>query len=464
MNGFVAPLGARQLGVEVLVDIARQQLSGLLTFRPRGQAQTLTFRLGRPVAAQNEAGRYEVARVDVVSMVRAFATQLRGDSTFVAEGPSATLPVPALQPPIDTLGEALVAATQDLGSSQLDVILAARGLLPLQVTPSFDKLVTALERCGGVMVPAPPAGSTLLQVTADVEAGVVRSYVVLHLFGGLRAAGHSCARFALPAPPAAKAPEMPAAGSYGEPSHLQPGTMAHDIHVAFARHGSQDHYSFLQVGRDASASQVRKAYFDLAKRWHSDRLQQQGLDETTLKMADGLFRRAEEAHKMLSDAQARSGYDWMLERQAKGLPTDPMVVLEAEGLFQRGEALLRRGNARGALEALEKAIQLNPGEPEFLAFYGFALFGAQGKSGREKALQNLHKALAARSDMDTAHEFLGSIAHAEGDLAVARQHLQRACELKPQNTHAQRELRLVMARMEQESKKPEGFLHRFRKP
>ena len=48
---------------------------------------------------------------------------------------------------------------------------------------------------------------------------------------------------------------------------------------------------------------------------------------------------AEEAYRVLNDEVERSNYDLILERKAKGLPTDPVLVLEADELFRKGRPL-----------------------------------------------------------------------------------------------------------------------------
>ena len=51
----------------------------------------------------------------------------------------------------------------------------------------------------------------------------------------------------------------------------KPPAVLQEIAAAHAEMALQDHYAFLGVGRDAKADDVSKAYFEHAKRWHSDR-------------------------------------------------------------------------------------------------------------------------------------------------------------------------------------------------
>ncbi|HET6346634.1 MAG TPA: DnaJ domain-containing protein [Myxococcota bacterium] len=222
--------------------------------------------------------------------------------------------------------------------------------------------------------------------------------------------------------------------------------------TAFTTAAGQDHYAFLGVPRNAPVDAIRKAYFEQAKRWHADSLVGARLDDVAKGQAAELFRRADEAQRVLTNPEERKTYDWILERQAQGLPTDPKVVMEAEGLFRRGETLVRRGQVAQAEPILKQALTLNKGEAEYWAYHGFALYVTKGAQALAEARAELQKCIAMSEKLDAPHEFLGRIAHSEGEHATAKKHLQRAIELNPKNTHAERELRLLTMRQEQAAK------------
>jgi len=64
----------------------------------------------------------------------------------------------------------------------------------------------------------------------------------------------------------------------------------------------QDYYSVLQVARDASDAEIKKAYRRLAKKYHPDK----NPDDAT---AEDNFKLVNEAHEVLSDKQKRAQYD-----------------------------------------------------------------------------------------------------------------------------------------------------------
>jgi molecular chaperone DnaJ len=64
----------------------------------------------------------------------------------------------------------------------------------------------------------------------------------------------------------------------------------------------RDFYEVLEVNRDASADEIRKAYRKLAMKWHPDR-------NPDNPKAEDHFKEAQEAYDVLSDAQKRAAYD-----------------------------------------------------------------------------------------------------------------------------------------------------------
>jgi len=82
----------------------------------------------------------------------------------------------------------------------------------------------------------------------------------------------------------------------------------------------KNHYQILCIERDATAEQIKKAYFEMAKKYHPD-----SGDETEIKK----FHEVAEAYKILSDKDSRKAYDLTLE------PIDENVKkVEAKPIYE----------------------------------------------------------------------------------------------------------------------------------
>ena len=75
-----------------------------------------------------------------------------------------------------------------------------------------------------------------------------------------------------------------------------------------------DYYQILEVGRDATAREIKKAYRKLAKRYHPDK------NPERTAFAEKMFREVGNAYNTLQDKRQKSNYDRALqtvERQQK---------------------------------------------------------------------------------------------------------------------------------------------------
>ena len=218
------------------------------------------------------------------------------------------------------------------------------------------------------------------------------------------------------------------------------------------------HYEVLGVAPGASAEEIKAAWFAAAKRYHSDAFS--GLDlGSARRVAEELFTRVNEANSALSDANRRAEYDVYLDRKAKGLPTDVGVILRAEGVFQRGEALFKSGRWDDAEAQFREAISLNDTEAEFHAFLGMAMFKRSGKP--EEALPHVQKALKMEPRLQSGAIFLSQLYAAQGEVERAKSLLRKAIDKDPDFAQAKDELRRMRTAPVEQTKG--GFLSRLLK-
>ncbi|TMA20691.1 MAG: tetratricopeptide repeat protein [Deltaproteobacteria bacterium] len=217
-------------------------------------------------------------------------------------------------------------------------------------------------------------------------------------------------------------------------------------------------YEVLGVAPRVSAEEIKTAWFAAAKRYHSDAFS--GLDlGSARRVAEELFTRVNEANSALSDANRRAEYDVYLDRKAKGLPTDVGVILRAEGVFQRGEALFKSGRWDDAEAQFREAISLNDTEAEFHAFLGMAMFKRSGKP--EEALPHVQKALKMEPRLQSGAIFLSQLYAAQGEVERAKSLLRKAIDKDPDFAQAKDELRRMRTAPVEQTKG--GFLSRLLK-
>jgi molecular chaperone DnaJ len=110
----------------------------------------------------------------------------------------------------------------------------------------------------------------------------------------------------------------------------------------------KDYYEILGVKKSASESELKKAYRDLAKKYHPDK-------NKGNKDAENRFKEISEAYAVLSDSEKRSQYD-RLGREAFGPGgANPFAGFDFSEFMGSGTAggRGRRGNARGRAQTVD---------------------------------------------------------------------------------------------------------------
>jgi tetratricopeptide (TPR) repeat protein len=227
------------------------------------------------------------------------------------------------------------------------------------------------------------------------------------------------------APPSASAPNPQEARAEGS-TNPKTEKLRREILEKHAQLDELDHYALLDLERGASPSDIKKAYFSAAKRFHPDALARLGLDEVKGE-ANELFTKIARAYNALSDQQARRDYDAQLDGDEQ-LDGDRLV--QAETLYRKGEILLRAGNYRGALEFLRPAVQLWPMEAVYQASLGWALF-RQNPSDLRAAREHLEQAVSLDPKLAQAHLQLGQVLKELGESDAANQAIAEAKRLDP---------------------------------
>jgi len=196
-----------------------------------------------------------------------------------------------------------------------------------------------------------------------------------------------------------------------EPVVTQP---ADNVETFLARLASANsHYETLAVEKNVSMPELKKAYYDIARKYHPDRFR--GAEKALLSRVESSFARITQAYDTLRDAKLRASYDAKLAAQkraahlAESAPKATASTNEgtvesddvrddglspaqqAEIQFKKGFAALELGDRNLAVGLLGSAARTVAHEPRYRAYYGRAL--ALHESTRRLAEAELQAAL-----------------------------------------------------------------------
>jgi DNA-binding response OmpR family regulator/curved DNA-binding protein CbpA len=241
-------------------------------------------------------------------------------------------------------------------------------------------------------------------------------------------------------------------------------TLREDLVKRMEEMRTQNYFEILGVSKTAKTDEIKKAYFALAKKYHPDRLSVSTSSETRV-LADEIFNFISRAHDVLVDEEQRKTYLEELSSGVKdGVSNEVSKILSAEGIFQQGEAALRRRDYPLAKQHFEEVTKLCPEEGEFHAYLGWTLFQSDPKNEEaiRLAREHLNQAISLNPKVDKAYLFLGYIYKALDYQEMAEHEFEKAIQCNPDCTEALRELRLLNMRKKdkKDDKKKGGFFRR----
>jgi curved DNA-binding protein CbpA len=242
-----------------------------------------------------------------------------------------------------------------------------------------------------------------------------------------------------------------------------------EINALFAKvRLTPDHYQMLGVRRTASASDIKRAYYALAKRFHPDRFRRD-TDDEQLARIQSAFAQIAQAYDTLKDQTTRAGYDSKLLKQEAAqrgsrASTPPRHDVTNQGRevskagneakapsagqqpgpndfkveekFQQGLSALQKGDSVSAIAALGEAARLAPSEPRYRAHFGQAL--ASQANLRHSAEAELKAAIALDAGNAAYRVMLAELYAKIGLLKRAQGELSRVLADDPKNEAARR--------------------------
>ncbi len=205
------------------------------------------------------------------------------------------------------------------------------------------------------------------------------------------------------------------------------------------RRGNLSYYEQLGVDATTDAATIRAAFFQLAKRWHPDRLTDELSD--LREVVTRTFAHMGEAHQVLTDEDQRRRYDEVLKNGGVDEQEKVMAVVRAAGAFQKAEVLVKKRDFAKALVEAEAAYDGDPEQAEYAALYAW-LSARELTQGFDEPLRILEGAVEREPDNVRVRWYRGQLLKKAGLETRAMRDFKHIVSLKPHHVEALRELRL----------------------
>lgn len=224
-----------------------------------------------------------------------------------------------------------------------------------------------------------------------------------------------------------------------------------------------DLYTLFDLPPLSSASEIRDAYFKLAKQLHPDALAKAGLGDVEARAIE-VFKGIANAYRVMSDPRRKAEYDAVWARAA-GISLTPTqaktkkeIENEARMFFHKASLLMKRCAWDDAAAALRKAVELDPKNNEYLCALGWSVMQSD-KLPPARALDEakgwFERAVNSEAPTADAYYHMSMYYKAMGEKHKQRLALQDALTLFPDHVGAQREKRLLLSRAR--NQKPDLF-------
>jgi len=198
----------------------------------------------------------------------------------------------------------------------------------------------------------------------------------------------------------------------------------------YSRCKSMDYYTILGIGRDATLSMIRRAYYKKAKEFHPDKHFHTESDTIRKKLTE-LFSYITDAYKTLSDPAERKKYDQGLVITAPHAERNNTEIARLK--FEEGKTALKKGAYQDAAELFGQAIYFDSSVPA----YHFSLSRAYWK---QKNLREAEKAINKAIKFDPYNsDYLAALGHIYLELGLklrAKSTFEKTIKFDPSNRSA----------------------------
>lgn len=218
------------------------------------------------------------------------------------------------------------------------------------------------------------------------------------------------------------------------------GEKATDIADVFAMQESletKNYYQILDLPRTATEEEIKKAYFNFARRFHPDRFDRK-VQAAHRDLINEVFDAITNAYRTLINREKRRAYDAGSGGRAEE-PEDAMK--KADIKFRQGKTLYNQERYDDAVSLLEEAVRIRKTKGDYYLL--LAMAESKLAAYNKKAEEDFLKAIALEPWNPEGYVGLGYLYKNEGLLTKAARQFQKAIEADPDHRLAQQELQLI---------------------
>jgi curved DNA-binding protein CbpA len=242
------------------------------------------------------------------------------------------------------------------------------------------------------------------------------------------------------------------------PEEVHGLTEKEELKLFFERMERADtHYEVLDVSPSSDVSEIKRAYYSLARRYHPDRFHSKADVHSRVESA---FARIAQAYETLINQKHRATYDAKLAAQARARKIGEAApkarkesapktankggsAVNAEKSFRDGYAALQLGQTAVAITHLAAAAKAAPDESRYRAYYGQAL-AANGRSHRLAEIE-MQAAVKLEPRNVGYRMMLARLFFDLGFVKRAKSEVERVLDLEKDNAEANELLRVLEA-------------------
>lgn len=196
-----------------------------------------------------------------------------------------------------------------------------------------------------------------------------------------------------------------------------------------------DYYQILEVTGSATPAEIKKAYFQLARKYHPD-LFDRGLPDEIKRKIDGVFDYITKAYHVLSDEDQKKKYDARKDVPKSDDKKD--ADKRAEIKFRQGKTLYDQTRFEEAMIFLQEAVRLDPFKSKY--FLLLAMTQSKIKVHQKKAVDNFRKAIHLEPWNPDGYLGLGLMYKKENMRVMAIKQFKQALQVDPDHPAALKEL------------------------